>query len=43
MFMLKQFQYYYGINDSNIKEIMKFKIERQLKRIEESKIAEVGK
>ena len=35
--MLKQFQYYYGITDEEIKNIMKQKIERQLKRIEEEK------
>lgn len=35
MVMLKQFQYYYGIEDYWIEEIMKKKIERQLKRIEE--------
>ena len=35
MVMLKQFQYYYGIEDEQIKEIMKQKIERQLKRISE--------
>lgn len=33
--MLKQFQYYYAIKDEDIDEIMKFKIDRQLKRIEE--------
>lgn len=37
MVMLKQFQYYYGIEDKQIEDIMKFKIERQLKRIEEEK------
>lgn len=37
MVMLKQFQYYYGIEDEQIEDIMKFKIERQLKRIEEDK------
>ena len=35
--MLKQFQYYYGIEDKNIdkniEEIMKYKVERQLERI----------
>lgn len=35
--MLKQFQYYYGIDDEDIETIMKQKIERQLKRIEEEK------
>lgn len=34
MVMLKQFQYYYGIEDKEIEEVMKYKIERQLKRIE---------
>lgn len=32
--MLKQFQYYYGINDEEIIKVMKEKIDRQLKRIE---------
>ena len=35
--MLKQFQYYYDIEDSEIEKIMKEKIDRQLKRIEEEK------
>lgn len=34
MVMLKQFQYYYGISDEEIEDIMKFKINRQLERIE---------
>ena len=34
MVMLKQFQYYYGISDEEIEDIMKFKIKRQLERIE---------
>ena len=33
MVMLKQFQYYYEIEDKEIEEIMKYKIERQLSRI----------
>ena len=33
MVMLKQFQYYYEIEDKEIEEVMKFKIERQLNRI----------
>ena len=33
MVMLKQFQYYYSIEDEDIGEIMKFKIDRQLERI----------
>ena len=33
MVMLKQFQYYYGIEDKEIEEVMKYKIERQLERI----------
>lgn len=33
MVMLKQFQYYYGITDEQIENIMKSKIERQLNRI----------
>ena len=35
MVMLKQFQYYYGINDEEIEEIINYKIERQLNRIKE--------
>ena len=35
--MLKQFQYYYGIEDSEIEKIMEEKIQRQLNRIEEEK------
>ena len=34
MVMLKQFQYYYGIEDKQIEDIMNFKIDRQLDRIE---------
>ena len=37
MVMLKQFQLYYCIKDEEIEDIMKFKIDRQLKRIAESK------
>ena len=33
MVMLKQIQYYYGIEDKEIEEIMKYKVERQLSRI----------
>ena len=33
MVMLKQFQYYYGIEDKQIEEIMNYKIDRQLERI----------
>ena len=32
--MLKQFQYYYEITDDEIEEIMQFKVDRQLERIE---------
>ena len=32
--MLKQFQYYYDITDEEIEEVMKYKINRQLQRIE---------
>ena len=39
MVMLKQFQYYYDIEDSEIEKIMLEKIDRQLKRIEDSKNA----
>ena len=35
MVMLKQFQYYYGIEDKQIEDIMNFKIDRQLNRIKE--------
>lgn len=38
MVMLKQFQYYYGITDEQIENIMKSKIERQLNRISLEKI-----
>ena len=37
MVMLKQFQYYYGIEDKEIEELMKYKIDRQLERIKEGK------
>ena len=33
MVMLKQFQYYYGIEDKRIEKIMEYKIDRQLERI----------
>lgn len=33
--MLKQFQHFYDIPDNQIKDIMEYKIDRQLKRIEE--------
>ena len=35
MVMLKQFQYYFDIEDSEIEKIMVEKIQRQLKRIDE--------
>lgn len=35
MVMLKQFQYYYGIDNKEIEAIMRSKVERQLKRIEQ--------
>ena len=35
--MLKQFQYYYGMEDKEIEEVMKYKIDRQLERIKEGK------
>ena len=35
--MLKQFQYYYDIKDSEIEKIMREKIDRQLQRIEGEK------
>lgn len=34
MVMLKQFQYYFDIEDEEIEEKMKYKIDRQLDRIE---------
>lgn len=34
MVMLRQFQYYYGISDEQIEDVMKYKIDRQLKRME---------
>ena len=36
--MLKQFQYYYEIPDEEIERIMKYKIKRQLERIDEENI-----
>lgn len=32
--MLEQFQHYYGISNSEIYKIMEYKVDRQLKRIE---------
>lgn len=32
--LLRQFQYYYGIEDSQIESVIKHKVERQLKRME---------
>lgn len=37
MVMLKQFQYYFDIEDEEIEETMKYKIDRQLQRIKEEK------
>jgi len=34
MVMLKQFQLYYNISTKEIKEVMKYKIDRQIERIE---------
>ena len=34
MVMLKQFQYYYKIEDKQVEDIMKYKIKRQLERID---------
>ena len=31
--LLKQFQYYFGITDKQIEDIMSYKIDRQLDRI----------
>ena len=38
MVMLKQFQLYYDIGDEEIKDIMEFKINRQIERINDEKI-----
>lgn len=38
MVMLKQFQLYYCIKDEEIKDIMKFKIDRQIERINNEKV-----
>lgn len=35
--MLKQFQHYYNITDKEIEKVMKYKINRQLQRIENEK------
>jgi NTP pyrophosphatase (non-canonical NTP hydrolase) len=35
--MLNQFKRYYNISDKEIEEVMQYKADRQLKRIEESK------
>lgn len=35
--MLKQFQYYYGIEDEQIEEVMRYKINRQLERLNNEK------
>ena len=37
MVMLKQFQYYYGIDDEQVEDVMNYKIDRQLDRIEKEK------
>lgn len=34
MVMLKQFQYHYEITDKEVEKVMKYKIKRQLERIE---------
>ena len=33
MVMLKQMQLYYNISDADVKEVMKFKVDRQIERI----------
>ena len=38
MVMLGQIKYYYDLNKSKITKIMNYKIDRQLKRIEEEKV-----
>lgn len=35
MVMLKQMQLYYNISDADVKEVMKFKVDRQIERINE--------
>lgn len=37
MVMLKQFQYYFGITNKQIEDIMNYKIDRQLERIKDGK------
>ena len=37
MVMLKQFQHYYGIANSTLEMMMRFKVKRQLERIENEK------
>ena len=34
MMMLKQFQYYYNISDEEVEDVMKYKVQRQIERIE---------
>ena len=41
MMMLKQFQYYYEIPDKEIEDVMKYKVQRQLKRIENEEVNDV--
>ena len=36
--MLKQFQYYYEISDEEIEDVMKYKVQRQLERIENEEV-----
>lgn len=40
MVMLKQFQYYYEIPDKEIEDVMKYKVQRQLERIENEEVNE---
>lgn len=42
MVMLKQIQYYFNISDSDIVDIMKYKIDRQLKRINDESEVKVN-
>lgn len=37
MVMLKQIQYYYEIPDEEIEDVMKYKVQRQIERIEKEK------
>ena len=38
MVMLKQFQYYYEISDEKVEDVIKYKTQRQLERIENEEV-----